>query len=253
MSYGSWNTGLLIPDSDIDLCIQGFEGVDRQGVIKILETIENNLRLFKWIKTIKPIYTATLPIIKIEACASIEFESFDVGVSNIGSEDIIKRFTTVNDENTKNLLNPKVKSDIIIHVDLSVEHFDDYRSCNVGLRTTNYIIQSIAYYDGLREIAIMIKLWLSNLGLNCGYKGGLNSYAICLMIISYFEYIKSIDMNHCTGTLLYKFLEFYGKEFDPKTKGICLNYTKIDGRSPYFDLTGFVEISPVVLIDPTNF
>jgi DNA polymerase sigma len=65
MSYGSWNTGLLIPSSDIDLCITGFAGIDRQGVIKILETIENNLRLFKWVLDIKPIYTATIPVLKI--------------------------------------------------------------------------------------------------------------------------------------------------------------------------------------------
>ena len=204
MSYGSWNTGLLIPSSDIDLCIQGFEGIDRQGVIKILETIENNLRLFKWIVKIKPIYSATLPIIKIEACASIEFEAVDTGVSNISSEDILKRFTSVNDESIKNLLNPKVKNDIVVHVDLSVEHFDDYRSaCNVGLRTTNYIKQSIAYYNGLRELAIIIKLWLSNLGLNCAYKGGLNSYALCLMVISYIEHIKAYDSEACIGSLFW--------------------------------------------------
>lgn len=59
--------------------------------------------------------------------------------------------------------------------------------------------------------------------------------------------------KRCLGELFFNFLRFYGLEYDPKTHGICLNYTRIDGRSPFFDLTGYLEISPLVVIDPTNF
>lgn len=143
ISYGSWNTGLLIPNSDIDLCIQGFDVIDRQGVVRILETIENNLRLFKWVLDIKPIYTANIPVLKIECSAAIAFESFDSGVSNI--EELVKKFIGENNDR----LNMKIKKDVenkIIKVDVSVENIDFSTNCNVGLRTTEYIQQSLNHY-----------------------------------------------------------------------------------------------------------
>lgn len=125
-------------------------------------------------------------MLKIEASAFIEFESFVVD-----SEDsTVKKFLQItNNESLKNTMNPNIKKsikEIKIEIDLSVENFDNYTApFNVGMRTTNYIQQSIQYYYGLKDIALTLKLWLYNLGLNCAYNGGLSSYALCLMIIAY--------------------------------------------------------------------
>ena len=80
--YGSWVTGLMIESSDIDLCIKRFEVLDRNDLRTILETLENNLKVFKWVKEIKGIYTATVPVLKLVGWAETERRSKDRLQSN---------------------------------------------------------------------------------------------------------------------------------------------------------------------------
>ena len=63
--FGSWATKMLTPNSDIDLCICGFERFDRQAMVSVLETVERNLKQFGWVEEIKPIYTAKIPVMKV--------------------------------------------------------------------------------------------------------------------------------------------------------------------------------------------
>ena len=219
MSYGSWNTGQLIPSSDIDQCIQGFDSIDRKNVIKILETIDNNLRLFKWITEIKSIYTASIPVLKIEACAGIPFESFHSDVGNI--EKLTEKFLGNFNESNINLLNPEISKEykeINIKVDVSVETFDDFtsRGVNVGLRTTKYIEQALSFQPNIQyNIVLVLKQWLNELGYLNAYKGGQSSYGLCLLVIAYLDFFKSNLKKACVGELFMKFLEFYGCEFNP--------------------------------------
>ena len=72
-------------------------------------------------------------------------------MNNCSNEDVVKKFLGY-PENLKTKINPNIKpnlQNITVSVDLSVENFDDYISkCSVGMRTTNYIQQSIQYYFG---------------------------------------------------------------------------------------------------------
>lgn len=63
--YGSWMTGLMTESSDIDICIKRFEILERSEIKAILETLEQNLKQFKWVLDIKGIYTATVPVLKM--------------------------------------------------------------------------------------------------------------------------------------------------------------------------------------------
>lgn len=63
--YGSWATGLMIENSDIDVCIKRFEIIDRSELRSMLEALELNFRCFKWVTEVKGIYTAMVPVLKL--------------------------------------------------------------------------------------------------------------------------------------------------------------------------------------------
>lgn len=56
-----------------------------------------------------------------------------------------------------------------ISVDITIQ--DLSMSENVGLRTTQYIQQSLGYYPILGDLVILFKTYLASLGLNNTYKG----------------------------------------------------------------------------------
>jgi hypothetical protein len=56
-----------------------------------------------------------------------------------------------------------------LSVDITVQ--DLSMSENVGLRTTQYIQQSLGYYPLLGDLVILFKTYLASLGLNNSYKG----------------------------------------------------------------------------------
>lgn len=63
--YGSFATNLLLPLSDMDICITGFQNLDRNQAIDILQTLSNNLKLFGWCVDVNFIRMASVPVIKI--------------------------------------------------------------------------------------------------------------------------------------------------------------------------------------------
>jgi predicted nucleotidyltransferase len=63
--YGSWATGLMTENSDIDVCIKRFEIIDRMEHKAILESLEQTFKCFKWALEVKGIYTAMVPVLKL--------------------------------------------------------------------------------------------------------------------------------------------------------------------------------------------
>jgi hypothetical protein len=63
--YGSYATNLLVDSSDMDICILGFEKLERTEAIDVLQTLSNNLNLFKWCSNINYIHKAAVPVIKL--------------------------------------------------------------------------------------------------------------------------------------------------------------------------------------------
>lgn len=56
-TYGSWENGLSIPGSDIDLLVST-PGLDKELAIRMLETLEENLREFSWVSSVRNISSA---------------------------------------------------------------------------------------------------------------------------------------------------------------------------------------------------
>ncbi|KAF8205499.1 hypothetical protein K438DRAFT_1817936 [Mycena galopus ATCC 62051] len=86
----------------------------------------------------------------------------------------------------------------------------------------------------LRALVLLTKLFLSQRGMNEVYTGGLGSYAIVCLVISFLQMhpkvrMGHIDPDHNLGVLVVEFFELYGRRFNYEEVGISLR----DGGS-YF-------------------
>ena len=63
--YGSFDTDLLVAYSDMDVCITGFDSMNRSQALEILKTLSEKMEMFEWCSEIKYISGATVPVVKI--------------------------------------------------------------------------------------------------------------------------------------------------------------------------------------------
>lgn len=63
--YGSCATGLALPTSDMDIGVTGFETLSTYESTQILQALLSKLTFLKWVKTYRPIFTASIPVLKL--------------------------------------------------------------------------------------------------------------------------------------------------------------------------------------------
>lgn len=161
-TYGSWDTGLSIPGSDIDLLIST-PGVDKEVAIKMLETLEENLRDFRWTKHLKNISSAQIPVLKIKVDAG-EPLTKELFPSDVISEAFLER------NNVLALAKHQSRSPLLLSVDVIVETPE-----NNALKTTTYVVESCKKWPELRDLVLLMKFFLARKGLTNPYTGIRNS------------------------------------------------------------------------------
>ncbi|KAL7421338.1 hypothetical protein Q5752_004223 [Cryptotrichosporon argae] len=113
-------------------------------------------------------------------------------------------------------------------------------------RIVNHYLDTLA---GARELIMVVKAFLSQRSMNEVFTGGLGSYSVICMVISFMQVHPKvrrgeIDPAANLGTLLIEFFELYGRNFNYDTVGICIRrggsyYTKQSrgwadaGRQPF--------------------
>lgn len=125
-----------------------------------------------------------------------------------------------------------------IPVDISINQ-------TTGLGAVALINRYLQHFPALRPLIMIIKLFLSSRGLNEVFKGGLGSYSIICMVISFIQvhspfravvctdvsYLQmhpkirlgEVDPSENLGVLLIEFFEFYGQYFNYDDCGICIS------------------------------
>ncbi len=132
----------------------------------------------------------------------------------------------------------------------------------------------LQHFPALRPLIIIIKLFLSSRGLNEVFKGGLGSYCIICMVISFIQVcspfrnmvganvpheqmhpkirLGEIDPSENFGVLLIELFEFYGQYFNFNDCGICI----LNGGSYYEKAQrGWADLKQPYLMsvqDPTD-
>lgn len=76
----------------------------------------------------------------------------------------------------------------------------------------------------MKPLALLIKYYLKQFGMNEPYTGGLGSYALIIMIISYLQLHKprAVEKQQDLGVLFLGFLKLYGQEFNYFRTGLSI-------------------------------
>ncbi|BGP18422.1 hypothetical protein JCM10213_001669 [Rhodosporidiobolus nylandii] len=90
-------------------------------------------------------------------------------------------------------------------------------------------------YGVARSLVLLVKAFLSQRGMNEVFTGGLGSYSIICLVISFLQLhpriqTSSVNPNRNLGLLFVEFLELYGKHFNYDEAGITLR-----GRGGYYN------------------
>ena len=191
IKYGSYISGLSIESSDIDFMIKIYESNILRNVMSYLIEIFENENNKDIIEVINPIYTASVPVIKL-GC-------------NI--------WKIIKDEEIKNHFKnyPYDKREIRrLKFDISFFEVPLYNK-SIKLPSENilkYINENIQKFPFLIDIIYILKRYMLKEGLNESYKGGISSYSLFLLVLAYIKSNKG-NINISLGSLLIEILTFY--------------------------------------------
>lgn len=145
-AYGSFETGLLTPFSDLDLAITGaiIENTNEQTK-SMLRLVRDNLTLYDFVINCNLIESATVPVIKLEADASQPYEQF-----------------------------PTLPNPVKVKVDLIVETPEPFNAITTAMRTTEYMRNCQHWYKSFLPNVLCLKYIANFNQLTNTYCGKLN-------------------------------------------------------------------------------
>jgi non-canonical poly(A) RNA polymerase PAPD5/7 len=131
-----------------------------------------------------------------------------------------------------------------------------------GLKCVELVKDLISKYESLKPLTLAIKNVLKRANLNDPYTGGISSYGLILMIVSFLQTQKnygidiSINENNL-GRLFHDFVEYYGLKFESKKYIISV---KVNSEFTNNSLNSFnnsfnypiVANNDLIIIDPLN-
>ena len=155
----------------------------------------------------------------------------------------------------------------LISIDLSIDAID-------GNANTTKVINLLKQYPIARPLIILIKYFLKQRDLDIPYKGGLGSFPVTLLVISFLQHhpifrdkpkhkhVPSVR-HYGLGKLLVQFFYYYGRCFNYNQLGVSLNddgyyFSKPDETNETRGKRGRLPSEPllspalVLLEDPAN-
>lgn len=126
-----------------------------------------------------------------------------------------------------------------------------------GPECVRLVAEYLEMYECLRYLVLPLKQLIFNSQLNDPYQGGLTSYALVLMIVSFLQmrlYSNiPIDMTSPTlGSLYIEFLSFYSNYDYVNSEIKPLKPTKDLPRMPYEHVAAENVYNSIVIVDPLN-
>ncbi|EPS65873.1 hypothetical protein M569_08904, partial [Genlisea aurea] len=126
-----------------------------------------------------------------------------------------------------------------------------------GLQTTGLVKDLTEQLPALTPLALVLKQFLADRGLDQSYSGGLNSYCLILLITRFLQHehhhgrpihqarIRLARRFVSYGSLLMDFLYFFGNVFDPRQMRIS-----VQGSGLYLNRERGCSIDPLCIDDP---
>ena len=191
--YGSSISGLSIENSDIDIMVKLRQNKDEVNYLcRIMEKIvfklnKNNL---KYITNIIPIYTASVPVIKLE-CDLSNDEYFSGEIKAI-----MKKLDLAYNDITK------------LYFDITFFEVENEKKKIPSEQMIDYIKKSILLYPHIIDIIYIMKRFLFNRKLNKSYQGGISSYSLFLLTLAFIKNLRNSN-DIPIGSLLIEYLYYY--------------------------------------------
>ena len=141
----------------------------------------------------------------------------------------------------------------LMSIDISIQ---DER--HFGLKCVDLVKNFITQYESLKPLVLALKNILKKANLNDPYKGGISSYGLILMIVSFLQKQKKIGKDisiteNNLGRLFYEFVNFYGLQFDPSKYIIIARSNEDETEDINIQNIQMTNMSnELVIIDPLN-
>ena len=260
--YGSYTTGLMIEASDIDIRIK-LSYIKKDEFIKYFNNLYEKLISIKKFEKIIPISTASVPVIKliidIEKMVNND-EKLSSEFSKFKQQNFFKNYIFDKSELTQ------IRVDITFIVNYKTQNFKEIDSNreimnkiendrlnkdnleNKEISNVIYIKEQLEIFPEIKPILILLKRYFYVKNMNSSFEGGLSSYNLFLLILSYAKY-SNITQNKIInlGSFLIQFLQFFGKYFDFKSFTVNVN-------SPYiYEINNFINYNSgksLIILDP---
>ena len=260
--YGSYTTGLMIEASDVDINVK-LCCIKKEEFSNYFTSLYEKLISEKKFEKIIPISTASVPVIKL----IIDIEKFIKNKDDLESEfnkfkqqNFFKNYIFDKNELTQirvditfivkyksqNLIESEKNKEILNKIENDKIKIDN--NINKDISNVIYIKEQLEKYPEIKPILILLKRYFYVKNMNTSFEGGLSSYNLFLLILSFSKYI-SLTQNKVKnlGYFLIQFLEFFGKYFDFK------NFT-VNVNSPYiYELISFNNYNSgksLIILDP---
>ena len=270
--YGSYATGLMIEASDIDIKIKlGKE--TKADLDSFFKKVCEKLEKEKKFDEINPIETASVPVIKlllskekfIKGKTELEngykqfkesslFKHYLFNIDELTKIKIDVTFISSNSNNNNININAKEESNNNINNtenDINIIHDHD-KSMGSEISSVSYVKEQIAKYPEIKFIIRVLKRYFYYKKMNTAFLGGLSSYNLFLLLLSYAKFLKISQNLEKTnlGYFLFHFLYFF-KIFDFKQYIININSeNNIYDIPPPEKAKNFNFGKSIVIIDP---
>ncbi len=216
IKYGSFITNLSIEGSDVDILIKYKSIQNTTFVSDLISILYKNKDKFDYIK---PITTASVPVIKIQ---------FDI-TSLIELKDI-PNYLEKDDLN-------KLKFDLTFKE-------ETFYSINY-IKTIEFVQESINNYPNIKKIVLFMKRYFKIINLNKSYNGGLSSYSLFLIVLAFLKK-NQFNKNISIGKQLYYIIEFYS----------FFNFSElminVNEENPFIKIEETFKSDKIIIIDPIN-
>ncbi|CAD8098246.1 unnamed protein product [Paramecium sonneborni] len=231
--YGSFETGLDLEISDVDVGIWGSQNLSYAQIVSFLQLLNNTLKQTPFLIQSKLIQS-NMPILKLELNPKSSFYDDDQHIQQNWSYFHLDQ----NDQGK------------IIQVDVSwiYQWSNIYNNPHLGFASTTIVKDWVSRFAWYRDILLILKHLVKSKNLNDAHTGGISSFCLSIMLAAIYQ-CKHYTQNDKKQILL-DFLKKYGTQFDPLKEGIYID--SYGQQHPFITLEECPPFNPLTIYSPIN-
>ena len=257
--YGSYANGLCMPWSDLDLVLvnknsNNYNNFGQDNNNNNEDLNENILLLQNNDLQSDSASVANTDSTRETANTLSQNELLLYLLQNLKNKPWIKQQIITENLSVKILRIVTIETYSEMNIDITIEN-----EKHNGLKCVNLVKSYLKEYPALKPITIALKAILQSANLHNPNKGGLSSYGLILMVVSYIQSQKdNFDLKNepdINGKIFYGFLKHYGILFD-FNKYLILTYPANEANIVNNDKESYLNINQFsqefIILDPLN-